>query len=135
MEAIAKHDFTATAEDELSFRRSQILKVGRSRGGSNLAPCPSPGHACLGRPTAKRVAAYRVASRRFEVVTRSPPLIPKLLSRLNAPHGEQCASTRSEFLLICIYELHYGCIHVYAHVYMRAHIYMHAHTVINIYIQ
>lgn len=27
MEAIAKHDFTATAEDELSFRRSQILKV------------------------------------------------------------------------------------------------------------
>lgn len=29
MEAIAKHDFTATAEDELSFRRSQVLKVGR----------------------------------------------------------------------------------------------------------
>lgn len=28
MEAIAKHDFTATAEDELSFRRSQVLKVG-----------------------------------------------------------------------------------------------------------
>ena len=27
MEAIAKHDFTATAEDELSFRRSQVLKV------------------------------------------------------------------------------------------------------------
>ncbi|CAK9834188.1 Growth factor receptor-bound protein 2, partial [Anthophora retusa] len=27
MEAIAKHDFTATAEDELSFRRSQILKI------------------------------------------------------------------------------------------------------------
>jgi len=30
MEAIAKHDFTATAEDELSFRRSQVLKVGRT---------------------------------------------------------------------------------------------------------
>lgn len=28
MEAIAKHDFNATADDELSFRRSQILKVG-----------------------------------------------------------------------------------------------------------
>ncbi|KYM92374.1 Protein E(sev)2B [Atta colombica] len=27
MEAIAKHDFTATAEDELSFRRSQVLKI------------------------------------------------------------------------------------------------------------
>lgn len=27
MEAIAKHDFTATAEDELSFRKNQILKV------------------------------------------------------------------------------------------------------------
>ncbi|EFN89820.1 Protein E(sev)2B [Harpegnathos saltator] len=27
MEAIAKHDFTATAEDELSFRRCQILKI------------------------------------------------------------------------------------------------------------
>jgi hypothetical protein len=27
MEAVAKHDFTATAEDELSFRRSQVLKV------------------------------------------------------------------------------------------------------------
>lgn len=31
MEAIAKHDFTATAEDELSFRRSQVLKVGTVR--------------------------------------------------------------------------------------------------------
>lgn len=28
MEAIAKHDFNATAEDELSFRKTQILKVG-----------------------------------------------------------------------------------------------------------
>lgn len=28
MEAIAKHDFNATADDELSFRRSQVLKVG-----------------------------------------------------------------------------------------------------------
>lgn len=28
MEAIAKHDFNATAEDELSFRKSQVLKVG-----------------------------------------------------------------------------------------------------------
>lgn len=27
MEAIAKHDFNATAEDELSFRRGNILKV------------------------------------------------------------------------------------------------------------
>lgn len=27
MEAIAKHDFTATADDELSFRKMQILKV------------------------------------------------------------------------------------------------------------
>lgn len=27
MEAIAKHDFSATADDELSFRKSQILKV------------------------------------------------------------------------------------------------------------
>lgn len=27
MEAIAKHDFNATADDELSFRRSQVLKV------------------------------------------------------------------------------------------------------------
>lgn len=27
MEANAKHDFTATADDELSFRRGQVLKV------------------------------------------------------------------------------------------------------------
>lgn len=27
MEARAKHDFTATAEDELSFRRGDVLKV------------------------------------------------------------------------------------------------------------
>lgn len=27
MEAIAKHDFNATADDELSFRKNQILKV------------------------------------------------------------------------------------------------------------
>uniref|UniRef100_A0A914RCW4 SH2 domain-containing protein n=1 Tax=Parascaris equorum TaxID=6256 RepID=A0A914RCW4_PAREQ len=27
MEAIAEHDFTATAEDELSFRKSEVLKV------------------------------------------------------------------------------------------------------------
>ncbi len=27
MEAIAKHDFNATAEDELSFRKGQVLKV------------------------------------------------------------------------------------------------------------
>ncbi|GAV00623.1 hypothetical protein RvY_11448 [Ramazzottius varieornatus] len=27
MEAVAKHDFVATAEDELSFKRTQILKV------------------------------------------------------------------------------------------------------------
>lgn len=29
MEAIAKHDFNATADDELSFRKMQILKVKR----------------------------------------------------------------------------------------------------------
>lgn len=27
MEAIARHEFNATAEDELSFRRGDILKV------------------------------------------------------------------------------------------------------------
>ncbi|TMW46026.1 hypothetical protein DOY81_008896, partial [Sarcophaga bullata] len=27
MEAIAKHDFSATADDELSFRKNQILKI------------------------------------------------------------------------------------------------------------
>jgi growth factor receptor-binding protein 2 len=27
MEAIAKHDFNATADDELSFRKHQVLKV------------------------------------------------------------------------------------------------------------
>ena len=27
MEAVAKHEFNATAEDELSFRRGDILKV------------------------------------------------------------------------------------------------------------
>lgn len=27
MEAIAKHDFNATADDELTFKKSQILKV------------------------------------------------------------------------------------------------------------
>lgn len=27
MEAIAKHDFSATAEDELCFRKGKILKV------------------------------------------------------------------------------------------------------------
>lgn len=31
MEAIAKHDFNATAEDELSFRKSQVLKVNNIR--------------------------------------------------------------------------------------------------------
>lgn len=29
MEAIAKHDFTATADDELCFRKNQILKVSK----------------------------------------------------------------------------------------------------------
>jgi hypothetical protein len=27
MEATAKHDFNATADDELSFRKNQVLKV------------------------------------------------------------------------------------------------------------
>lgn len=27
MEAVAKHDFTATAEDELSFSKGDVLKV------------------------------------------------------------------------------------------------------------
>lgn len=27
MEAVAKHDFNATADDELSFRKNQVLKV------------------------------------------------------------------------------------------------------------
>lgn len=27
MEAIAKHDFNATADDELSFRKGEVLKV------------------------------------------------------------------------------------------------------------
>lgn len=27
MEAIAKHEFNATADDELSFRKNQVLKV------------------------------------------------------------------------------------------------------------
>lgn len=27
MEAVAKHDFNATADDELSFRKVQVLKV------------------------------------------------------------------------------------------------------------
>lgn len=30
MEAVAKHDFNATAEDELSFKKMQILKVSLS---------------------------------------------------------------------------------------------------------
>lgn len=29
MEAIAKHDFNATADDELSFRKNEVLKVSR----------------------------------------------------------------------------------------------------------
>lgn len=28
MEAVAKHEFNATADDELSFKRNQVLKVG-----------------------------------------------------------------------------------------------------------
>lgn len=35
MEAIAKYDFTATAEDELSFKRGEVLKV------SEVNPLPS----------------------------------------------------------------------------------------------
>jgi len=31
MEAIAKHDFSATADDELSFRKTQILKVSKRK--------------------------------------------------------------------------------------------------------
>lgn len=30
MEAIAKHEFNATADDELSFRKNQVLKVSQT---------------------------------------------------------------------------------------------------------
>lgn len=30
MEAVAKHEFNATADDELSFKRSQVLKVSKT---------------------------------------------------------------------------------------------------------
>lgn len=30
MEAVAKHEFNATAADELSFKRNQVLKVGQA---------------------------------------------------------------------------------------------------------
>jgi len=30
MEAIAKHDFNATADDELSFKKNEIIKVKRT---------------------------------------------------------------------------------------------------------
>ena len=33
MEAVAKHDFNATADDELSFRKGAVLKVTRSQYG------------------------------------------------------------------------------------------------------
>lgn len=39
MEAVAKHDFTANASDELSFRKNQILKVYRRRA-SGRSPEP-----------------------------------------------------------------------------------------------
>lgn len=31
MEALAKHDFQATAEDELSFKKGSVLKVNESQ--------------------------------------------------------------------------------------------------------
>lgn len=36
MEAIAKHDFSATADDELSFKKNQVLKVSNSCNKQNL---------------------------------------------------------------------------------------------------
>lgn len=32
MEAVAKHEFNATADDELSFRKNQVLKVSSHNG-------------------------------------------------------------------------------------------------------
>lgn len=40
MEAIAKHDFNATADDELSFRKNQILKVNITKS-SSVCLCSS----------------------------------------------------------------------------------------------
>lgn len=37
MEAVAKYDFKATADDELSFKRGDILKVGGAQRGQD---CP-----------------------------------------------------------------------------------------------
>lgn len=34
MEAVAKHEFNATADDELSFKRNQVLKVSAEAGRS-----------------------------------------------------------------------------------------------------
>lgn len=43
MEAIAKHDFSATADDELSFRKTQILKVSKKEIQTNYAICTYSG--------------------------------------------------------------------------------------------
>lgn len=39
MEAIAKHDFSATADDELSFKKNQVLKVSFTCNKHNLKVC------------------------------------------------------------------------------------------------
>ena len=40
MEAVAKHDFNATADDELSFRKGAVLKVTRSQYGKTRNSLP-----------------------------------------------------------------------------------------------
>lgn len=40
MEAIAKYDFKATADDELSFKRGDILKVSGGQGLGSAFFCP-----------------------------------------------------------------------------------------------
>lgn len=37
MEAIAKHEFNATADDELSFRKAQVLKVSQCDGNATTS--------------------------------------------------------------------------------------------------
>lgn len=104
MEAIAKHDFTATAEDELSFRRNQVLKVGRSLG-SNLnffsfvtwsrwldLACRSVG------PTARRAA-----SRRGGHETTDDPEISTVCSQRRLGRRGRCTLREIDcYYCICI---------------------------------